>query len=194
MIASEFLSTSIYYNAAPEISLRPWGYGSYDTMPATYFIIHEYGGWSEKDWPTEEYAPELAKAVSDLHRRQRWPGGKFGIGHTLFGGRTPSRWALSNSWEDCFSHGMRYEFEQERAVQGPDPEFDFLSAAMLDRVIPRLIRPLETMGNSIVPTLVHGDMWTGNMAIHPTRKRAVLFDATPLYAHFECTDCSSPFF
>ena len=193
MIVSEFLSTSIYYNAAPDISLRPWGYGSYGTLPATYFIVHEYGGWSDNDRPTQEYAPELAKAVSDMHQRSQWPGGKFGMAHTLFGGNSRSYWPPADSWEDCFSRGMRHEFDQERRVQGSDPEFDFLTAAILDRVIPRLIGPLETMGNSIVPTLVHGDMWTGNTAVHPKTKRPVLFDATPLYAHFECT-CHPSFF
>jgi protein-ribulosamine 3-kinase len=57
---------------------------------------------------------------------------------------------------------------------------------MLDKVIPRLLRPLETGGHQIKPRIVHGDMWDGNTSVDANTDLAVIFDASGSYAHNEC--------
>ena len=61
-----------------------------------------------------------------------------------------------------------------------------LHTAMLEKVIPRLLRPLETNGQSIKPCFVHGDLWDGNATINMANDQAIVFDAIALYAHNEC--------
>lgn len=57
---------------------------------------------------------------------------------------------------------------------------------MLEKVVPRLLRPLEEDGRTVVPRLCHGDLWDGNVSVDVNTGRPIIFDAIPLYAHNEC--------
>lgn len=72
------------------------------------------------------------------------------------------------------------------SAQEPDPEFRELFDAVVQKVIPRLMRPLETGGRSIKPCLIHGDLYAGNVSVGEEALEPILYDATCLYAHNEC--------
>lgn len=74
--------------------------------------------------------------------------------------------------------------------QGPDAELKTLFGQIISKVIPRLLRPLETGGRQIKPSLVHGDLYSGNVSVAAVTGGPVLYDATCLYAHNECESCS----
>jgi protein-ribulosamine 3-kinase len=74
----------------------------------------------------------------------------------------------------------------ELDAKGPDPEFDMLVPALFDKVIPRLLRPLESEGRSVKPSLVHGDLWFANSGIDVDTGESLIFDACCFYAHTEC--------
>ena len=57
---------------------------------------------------------------------------------------------------------------------------------MVEKVIPRLLRPMETNGRSIKPALVHGDLWCGNAAIDVQADAPLIYDPSSFYAHNEC--------
>ena len=61
-----------------------------------------------------------------------------------------------------------------------------LSERLISKVIPRLLRPLETGGRQIQPRLVHGDLWDGNTSTDIATDMPVIFDAASFYAHNEC--------
>ena len=69
---------------------------------------------------------------------------------------------------------------------GPWPGLEGLDTAMIDKVIPRLLRPMETGGRSIKPSLVHGDLWCGNVAVDSATGRPLIYDPASFYAHNEC--------
>ena len=70
--------------------------------------------------------------------------------------------------------------------QGPDKELRDLFRQTMTKVVPRLLRPLETGVRQIKPSLVHGDLYSGNVSVDVEDGRPVLYDATCLYAHNEC--------
>ena len=70
--------------------------------------------------------------------------------------------------------------------QGPDTELKMLFGQLVNKVIPRLLRPLETGGRQTKPSLVHGDLYSGNVSVDAVTGRPILYDATCLYAHNEC--------
>ncbi|CZS96635.1 uncharacterized protein RAG0_05888 [Rhynchosporium agropyri] len=86
---------------------------------------------------------------------------------------------VSDTWEDCFSKGMQGIFAAELKTHGPDEEIEMLTKAMVEKVIPRLLRPLETEGRTVVPRLVHGDLWDGNASVDVSTGSPLIFDATP---------------
>lgn len=75
----------------------------------------------------------------------------------------------------------------EEQAQGPQSdEMKIVLGALFDKVIPRLLRPLETDGRSIVPSIVHGDFWHGNCATDVETNDPLLFDASAFWGHNEC--------
>ena len=55
--------------------------------------------------------------------------------------------------------------------QGPDVELKVLLGQMISKIIPRLLRPLETGGRQINPRLVHGDLCSGNVSTDAMLRR-----------------------
>ena len=77
-------------------------------------------------------------------------------------------------------------FELEEKTQGPDEELDRLRRAVVEEVVPRLLRPLETGGRKLVPRMCHGDLWDNNSGSNAATGRFHIFDPLTLYAHNEC--------
>jgi protein-ribulosamine 3-kinase len=71
-------------------------------------------------------------------------------------------------------------------THGPAADLEKLNEQTVSKVIPRLLKPLESEGRSIIPRLVHGDLWDGNCSVDVATGQPLIFDATPLYAYSEC--------
>jgi len=52
-----------------------------------------------------------------------------------------------------------------------------------EKVVPRLLRLLETEGGSTKPSLVHGDLRQGNASLDADEDTPVIFNAVCFYAH-----------
>ena len=65
------------------------------------------------------------------------------------------------------------------------PDFDVVCQLTLEKVVPRLLLPLQSEGRSIKPCLVHGDCWDGNTAMDLKSGGAFVFDACSFYGHNE---------
>ena len=90
-----------------------------------------------------------------------------------------------SSWEEFFLISLKWILEKEEESQGHDVELSSLKQALFEKVVPRLLRPLETGGNRIEPRLVHGDLWDGNCSTDVETNMPIIFDATSTYAHNE---------
>lgn len=121
-----------------------------------------------------------------MHTKGISPTGKFGFPVTTYQGRQPQDNTLCDTWEESFSRGIQRFFELEEEAQGYDEGMIELRKGIMEKVIPRLLRPMETEGRKIVPTLVHGDMWDGNTAVDNDTGEPIIFDACSSYAHNEC--------
>jgi len=125
--------------------------------------------------------------LAEMHKCGVSPNGKFGFPMETFAGNSSQMFPISDTWEECFLGGLQHVFENEVATHGRgDEEFEELKKRVMDKVIPRLLRPLETGGRSITPCLVHGDLWDGNASVNVDTGKSTIFDGTPLYAHNEC--------
>jgi protein-ribulosamine 3-kinase len=102
--------------------------------------------------------PDVTKFTAQLammHRKSKSPTGKFGFHVTTYNGNLPQVNQWTDTWEELFTINFRHFLEMEQQMQGPaTEELTGLSNAMLERVIPRLLRPLETEGRHIEPSLV----------------------------------------
>jgi fructosamine-3-kinase len=202
MVKAEYYAMSRLHSAQPDLVVEPVAWGAYAEAADTYFFVcrfHQFA--TETQTNTDDQGAEKVIKVNKLPNVKEFPeivsrfhkhsattagSGEFGWPITMYGGRNPQTFPLCSTWEECFSRGLSNIFDMEEKVQGRDEEMRQLREGLMTKVIPRLLRPLETEGKTLIPTLVHGDMWEGNVAVDEATGRPIIFDATPLYAHNEC--------
>ena len=76
-------------------------------------------------------------------------------------------------------------FEVEENAHGKDPKMESLKKVLHEKVIPRLLRPLETEGRSIQPCLIHSDIWPGNTMLDSDTQEVIIFDFCAYWGHNE---------
>lgn len=177
----EFESTRRLREAIPHNVPLPVGYGLCADDASRSFFVAEFRDMRDELPGTTD----LVEVVAKIHQKAS-PSGKFGYPCTTFQGKHAVDNAWCDSWEEWFTRATRDTMAAELAVHGPDGELEELSGEVLSKVIPRLIRPLETGGQSIKPVLVHGDLWHGNISIDNETKRPVLYDPCCFYGHYAC--------
>ena len=113
-------------------------------------------------------------------------GGDFGFHVTTYNGSLPQENTWQNSWEKFFVRGLRHMFALNEEAGGGCEALENLKPGLFEKVIPRLLRPLETNGNTVTPVLVHGDLWCGNASVRQEDNAPIIFDPSSFWAHNEC--------
>ncbi|KAH6950643.1 Fructosamine kinase-domain-containing protein [Fusarium avenaceum] len=183
MTKGEFHSMSAIHKVLPEFIPRPIACGTYQTISDTHFFLCEFREMTE-DMPDPH---KFAALLSRLHQKSVSPTGKFGFHVTTYAGNLPQFVAWEDSWETFFAKSMRQALDLEIESKGPSEELEILSQALFEKVIPRLLRPLESGGRTVKPSLVHGDLWYANSGIDVDNDQPLVFDACCFFAHNECT-------
>ncbi|KAK5125706.1 hypothetical protein LTR85_011980 [Meristemomyces frigidus] len=180
-LIGEYTSMKAIHAATPDFSPVPLAVGTYAANPDIHFYLASYVDMTDEVPEVDQLPAKLA----ELHSKALSPNGKFGFSVPTNMGACvqPNEW--TSSWEECFNRLISVQFEFEQEVHGHTDEMRGLHRAMLDKVIPRLLRPLETEGRSIQPRFVHGDLWDGNASVDATTDQPIIFDASGMYAHNE---------
>ncbi|KAH6873957.1 Fructosamine kinase-domain-containing protein [Thelonectria olida] len=181
MVKGEFESMSAVYHVLPEFVPKPIACGTYTTIPDTHFFLCEFRDMTD-DMPDPH---QFAALLSNLHQKSASPTGKFGFPVTTYAGNLPQSVAWEDSWEIFFAKSMRWALDLEIERKGPNEELNDLSRTLFNKVIPRLLRPLESEGRTLKPSLVHGDLWYANAGIDVSNGQPIVFDACCFFAHNE---------
>ena len=171
------------YDAVPGFCPRAVGTGMYESEPGVYFLLQRFVDMIEEP-PDPETLPEK---LAEMHKNGEASDGMYGFHVPTTAGLLPIHVAKGRSWEDYFTRYIKYCLLAEQLAQGPpgDPEYKRLTTIFLERIIPRLLRPLETGGREIQPRLIHTDIWHGNTGIDNDDGRPVIFDPCPEFGHNE---------
>ncbi|MCZ8121170.1 MAG: fructosamine kinase family protein [Microcystis sp. LE18-22.4A] len=130
---------------------------------SSYLVLEwlEFGGGNSQSW--EKMGQNLARLHQvSLSDRFGWH-----CNNTI--GSTPQINTVSNSWADFFAHqriGYQLRLAKERGGNFPDE----------DQVIPAISEILSQ--HQPHPSLVHGDLWSGNAAITVDGEPVILDPAT----------------
>lgn len=182
MVKAEYESMKAIWSVSPDFAPEPIAFGAYKTIPDTHFFLCEFRELTDELPEPEEFTARLAA----LHQNSKSPTGKFGFHTPTYPGNLPQYVEWEDSWEAFFSKSLRQAMDFEIKAKGHDDELDRMLPIVFDRVIPRLLRPLESDGRSIKPSLVHGDLWYANSGIDAENGGSLIFDACCFYAHNEC--------
>ena len=182
MVHSEFESMKAIYELVPDFAPKPISWGTFQTVPDIYFFVCEFREMKIDKMPDPA---RFCARLAALHQKSTSPNGKFGFHMPTYSGNLPQMTEWEDSWEIFFTKSMKQALKLELEAKGPDPEFDVLIPILFDKVIPRLLRPLESDGRSVKPSLVHGDLWYANSGIDVDTDESLIFDACCFYAHNE---------
>ncbi|PNH37113.1 hypothetical protein VD0004_g9658 [Verticillium dahliae] len=181
VVSGEYRSMTAIHVVMPSLVPRPIAWGSCEDEPDLHFFLSEFRSMSE-GLPAMDVFPQR---MAQLHRSATSPDGRFGFFEPTCHGHTPIDHGWHETWEAYFASTTRRLFQWEQAAQGPNQDILGLMEPFFSNVIPRLLRPLETDGRSITPSLIHGDLWHGNVATDADTQEPVIFDAASSYAHNE---------
>lgn len=178
----EFESTKGLHAVAGDFAPKPIAWGSFKSLPNThYYVCKFYDLAEELPEPTE-----FCAKVAELHTKSESPNGKFGFHVVTYNGDLPQENGYADTWEEFFVNGFNHVLNLNIERGGPWEDMESLKLPMLTKVIPRLLRPMETCGRSIKPMLVHGGLWCGNTAVDTQTDRSLIYDPASFYAHNEC--------
>ncbi|POS75160.1 hypothetical protein DHEL01_v206446 [Diaporthe helianthi] len=183
MVSSEYTAAQAMYSAYPELVPEPIAWGTYKAEDEVYFLLMRFYDLSGDIPDVSTFPALLARLQTRPEAKSKT--GEFGFPIITYGGRNPSVFPLSKSWEATLTGCLEAAFIAEEQTHGPDPEMTRLKGELFLKVIPRLVRPLESEGRRIEPILCHGDMWDGNVSVDKATGKPKIFDPTPLYAHRE---------
>ncbi|KAI1759680.1 NADP-dependent oxidoreductase domain-containing protein [Hypoxylon sp. FL1150] len=181
-LKGEFESTSAIYSITPDFCPKPIAWGTFASDPESHFYICKFYEFTQGVPEPVSFCEKLAR----LHSDHSSPNGKFGFHCVTYNGNLPQDNSWSDSWEEFFANGLRHILNVREERAGPNAELDALLPSLFDRVIPRLLRPLETDGRKILPSLVHGDLWCGNAGItDESTGVGIVYDPASFWAHNE---------
>ena len=186
MLRGEFESSKVIYGLLPEFVPEPFGFGRYMVQgPATYFYMSEF---IDMDVTTAPDPAEFTSKLAHLHKISQSPQGKFGFHVETCDGDRAHVVEWEESWavffRNLFLGVCKLDLERIERIE-PWPEYERAIKQVADKVIPRLLEPLQTEGRELKPCIIHGDLWEGNMGINRETKKSLLFDVGPYFAHNE---------
>jgi fructosamine-3-kinase len=185
-LKGEFESTSEIHAVTGDFTPKPIAWGSFKGIPNTHYYICKFYELADELPEPMEFCAKLAM----LHTKSESPNGKFGFHVVTYNGNLPQENGYTDTWEEFFIRGFSHMLNLNVERGGPWEEMESLKPAMLTKVIPRLLRPIETCGRSIKPALVHGDLWYGNTAVDTRTDHPLIYDPASFYAHNECKSLS----
>jgi fructosamine-3-kinase len=184
MMKGAFESEKALYSFVPEYVPKPVTYGSYHSQPDMHFYVAEYVEMDD----THPDPRAWAEVLSTLHKRSmgKSPGGKFGFHIDTHLANIPQDNTWNSSWETMWAQLFRSMCEKEEAARGPDAHLTRLKKVFHELVIPRYLRPLESDGRVVHPTLLHNDAWPGNVKPKTDSPETLcLFDSCAVWGHNE---------
>ena len=181
MMSGEYDAMTLIHKTVPDLVPYPIAWGSYADIPDVHFFLCDFHDMTDELPDLVSFPAKMAQ----LHREATSPNGKYGFSSTTFHGNTPLDHGWADTWEEYFSTRTKVLVRMEQEAQGPCQEILDLAEPFFDKVVPRLLRPLETGERRIRPSLVHGDLWHGNTSMDADTDLPIVFDAACFYAHNE---------
>jgi protein-ribulosamine 3-kinase len=187
MMKGTYESELLYHAYCPDHVPKPIAWGQYQDEPNTWFYISDFHDM-DSDLQNIPDPKVFVKIISDVHKESvgESPYGKYGFHVRTHLANVPIINTWEDSWEDRYTRAIVDIYDFEKSRYGVDEELETIFDAVRTKVIPRLLRPLETGGRSIKPCLVHSDLWPGNYMPEKSTNKLIVFDSSAVWGHNEC--------
>lgn len=192
MLRGEYESMRLLHAIAPVNVVAPLARGACASQADHYFYISAFHDLADEQPDVSAFCAMTAHLHTSSANLFEWgeirpvPGGRIGFHVITHMGTFPQDNGWADTWEAFFARGLCRILAVEADVQGRSEVLDAAAAGLLGKVIPRLLRPLETGGRRIRPALVHGDLQIRNVKTNRATGQPIVFDAGSFWAHNEC--------
>ncbi|KAI4662669.1 uncharacterized protein J4E79_003978 [Alternaria viburni] len=149
-----------------------------------HFYLAEFMEMIEDLPDIRKFSAMLAKLHHDSMMNPKAPT-KFGYHVMTHEGSMYQDLTWSDTWEELYSRRFQSFVDQEIVSQGPSEDIERLVLGLKEKVIPRLLRPMNTHGRSLKPVALHGDIWCGNIGTNAATGDPVYFDPSVFWGHNE---------
>ncbi|KAJ8123095.1 hypothetical protein ONZ43_g873 [Nemania bipapillata] len=182
MLEGEFRSMTELYKVAPNLVPKPHAFGQLNVSdPPTYYFLSDF-----IDMSSEHPDPvQLCTKLVALHKSSVSPFNMFGFHVDVLRGNLPLQTKWNPSWQEFFVDLFRGTMFLDQKVNGDWKNLGQLVNRLLTDVVPQVLGPLEADGRSVRPSLIHGDLWQGNIGTDSKTGEVYIFDASSYYAHHE---------
>lgn len=181
MARAEYESQKALSAIIPDNVVAPTAWGYFECDKTKSFYLTRFRNLRPQVPPT----PEFLDTIKRLHQASISPTGKFGFHCKTYWGPPVMRNEWTDSWEKFWGRQFRSDVAYAQQVYGKDEDLDTLTEEFIEKVVARLLRPLQTGGRSIKPSLCHGDLWDGNVQMDTDTGQTILFDSCAFYGHAE---------
>ncbi|KAH8758765.1 Fructosamine kinase-domain-containing protein [Hyaloscypha sp. PMI_1271] len=149
MVEGEYESLAAIYAVKPGFCPKPQAWGTFKSNPDLHFILTDFIEMEREIPEREPVIPEkdeFTTMLADFHLASRAmsPNGKFGFHCTTYNGNLAQDNTWTDTWEEYYKNNIVRMLQLEEEARGPSEELKELSKQLLKKVIPRLLRPLET--------------------------------------------------
>ncbi|KAL9005295.1 MAG: hypothetical protein Q9188_001921 [Gyalolechia gomerana] len=175
MMRGTFQSEQTLYAFAPSNVPKPLAWGTYKQEPDSHFYMCDFYDMTDDLPDIARFCTVVAKMHLDSMGKS--PNGQYGFHVTTHLAYVDNDNSWSDSWEEWYGRALKRMLREEEKSHGPDDELKVLTNAMFEKVIPRLLRPLETGGRQIKPCLIHSDLWPGNVKPDAETDEPIIFDS-----------------
>lgn len=124
----------------------------------------------------------LGKRLAEMHKRGINRDGCFGFDVATFCGVTRQDNSWNTSWPKFWEDQRIGDLVNRIFAEQGDSELKDLETQMRDKVYPVLLAPLE---GKVKPSILHGDLWSGNAGTVVDSGEPALFDPSSYYGHNE---------
>ncbi|KAL8729451.1 MAG: hypothetical protein Q9166_004699 [cf. Caloplaca sp. 2 TL-2023] len=183
MMRGTFESEKTLYSFAPNNVPKPLAWGTYKAEPDKHFYMCDFYEMTDDLPEIQSFCTIVAKIHLDSMGKS--PDGKCGFQVTTHLAYVDNDNSWSDSWEQWYARALKRMLEEEEKSHGPDDELASLTAAIFEKVVPRLLKPLETGGRQIQPCLIHSDLWPGNVKPDAVTGEPIIFDSSAFWGHNE---------
>jgi protein-ribulosamine 3-kinase len=142
MVEGENESIAAIHAVKPGFCPKPQAWGTFRSNPVLHFVPTDFV-------EMEHQIPEkdaLTTILADFHLTSRAmsPYCKFGFHCTTHNGNLAQDNTWTDTWEEYYKNNIGRMLQLEEKARDPLEELKKLSEQLLEKVIPRLLRPLET--------------------------------------------------
>ncbi|KAJ3487313.1 hypothetical protein NLG97_g6436 [Lecanicillium saksenae] len=181
MAEAEYEGQKAIYSVIPDNAVKPVAWGHFSDTKSKAWFIAEYLNLRARAPPLELFLP----IVKQMHQKSVSPTGKFGFHVTPYYGPPPMVVDWTDNWEEFWVREFRSGLKYVQSMRGDNPELVEIAEEFIKKVAARLLRPLQTGGRNIKPSLCHGDLWDGNIQFNVDTQQPIIFDPCSFYGHHE---------